>query len=161
MPLHIPADTTLQVQSNPDGTLTLRFDRKRPLDPETTPIEATEDADVTADVTADDVTTFTLKRHKTDVFSEKLTLPKSLVATQGNDARTVAIEQLFIARCEEQPGDEKIETHRKFYFTVSPQRDSVLSIAQALDKAPPVENVAWLPVGVNPIKTGRGAVSLI
>ena len=69
MPLHIPADTTLQVQSNPDGTLTLRFDRKRPLDPETTPIEATEDADVTADVTADDVTTFTLKRHTTDVFS--------------------------------------------------------------------------------------------
>ena len=28
-------------------------------------------------------------------------------------------------------------------------------------KAPPVENFAWLPVGVNPNKTGRGSVSLI
>ena len=28
-------------------------------------------------------------------------------------------------------------------------------------KAPPVENFAWLPVGVNSNKTGRGSVSLI
>ena len=29
------------------------------------------------------------------------------------------------------------------------------------DKAPPVENFAWLPVGVNSNTTGRGSVSLI
>ena len=136
MSIQIPADTTLRVQSSPDGSLILHFDRKRPLDPETTPIEATEDADVTADVTAvadDAATTFTLKRHKTDVFSEKMVLAKTLVALQGNDARTAAIERMFIARCEEQPGDELVETHRKLYFTVSPQRDNVLSIAQTLD----------------------------
>ena len=66
MSLHIPADTTLRVETNPDGSLTLHFDRKRPLEPETTSIEETdEDADVTADVTADAATTFTRKRHKT------------------------------------------------------------------------------------------------
>ena len=44
MSLHIPADTMLRVNTNPDGSLTLRFDsRKRPLDPEATAIEATED----------------------------------------------------------------------------------------------------------------------
>ena len=76
------------------------------------------------------MTTFTRKRHKGAVFDEKLTLAKTLVATQGNDARTAAIERMFIERCEEKPGDELIETHRKYFFTVSPQRDSVLSIAQ-------------------------------
>ena len=50
MPIQIPADTMLRVNTNPDGSLTLHFDRKRPLDPETTPIEAPETAD--ADVTA-------------------------------------------------------------------------------------------------------------
>ena len=110
------------------------FDRKRPLEPETTTIEATEDADVTGTV-ADDTatTTFTRKRHKTAVFDEKLTLAKTLVALQGNDARTAAIERMFVERCEEKPGDELIEAHRKYFFTISPQRDSVLSIAQALD----------------------------
>ena len=91
---------------------------------------------MTADVTAvadDAATTFTLKRHKGAVFDEKLTLAKTLVATQGNDARTAAIERMFIERCEEKPGDELIETHRKIFFTVSPQRDSVISIAQTLD----------------------------
>ena len=117
MSLHISADTTLQVQSNPDGTLTLRFDRKRPLEPATTAIEATEDADVTA-VADDAATTFTRKRHKTDVFSEKLTLAKTLVATQGND-RTAAIERMFIERCEEKPGDHLLEQHRKYFFTIS------------------------------------------
>ena len=117
MSLHIPADTALQVQSNPDGSLTLRFDRKRPLDPETTSIEETEDADVTADVTAvADNGAFTLKRHKTAVFDEKLALAKSLVATQGNDARTAAIESMFVERCEEKPGDGLIEGHRKYFF---------------------------------------------
>ena len=62
-----------------------------------------------------------------------MALAKTLVATQGNDARTAAIERMFIERCEEKPGDELIETHRKYFFTVSPQRDSVLSIAQTLD----------------------------
>ena len=137
MSLHIPAGTLLRVETHHDGSLTLRFDsRKRPLDPETTPIEETENADVTADVTAvadDAATTFTRKRHKTDVFSEKMALAKTLVATQGNDARTAAIERMFIERCEEKPGDELIETHRKYFFTVSPQRDSVISIAQVLD----------------------------
>ena len=42
MSIQIPADTTLRVETNPDGSLTLHFDRKRPLEPETTPIEATE-----------------------------------------------------------------------------------------------------------------------
>ena len=138
MSIQIPADTMLRVETHLDGSLTLHFDRKRPLGPETTPIEATEitDADVTA-VADDAVTTFTRKRHKGAVFDEKLTLAKTLVATQGNDARTAAIERMFIARCEEQPGDELIETHRKFYFTISPQRDSVLSIAQTLDSSFP------------------------
>ena len=68
MSIQIPADTTLRVNTNPDGSLTLHFDRKRPLDPETTPIEATEDADVTVAVADDAATTFTLKRHKTAVF---------------------------------------------------------------------------------------------
>ena len=40
---------------------------------------------------------------------------------------------MFVERCEEKPGDELIEAHRKYFFTVSPQRDSVLSIAQTLD----------------------------
>ena len=134
MSIQIPADTTLRVETNPDGSLTLHFDRKRPLEPETTAIEETEieDADVTA-VADDAATTFTLKRHKGAVFDEKLTLAKTLVATQGNDARTAAIERMFIERCEEKPGDELIETHRKYFFTVSPQRDSVISIAQTLD----------------------------
>ena len=88
---------------------------------------------MTGAVADDAVTTFTLKRHKGAVFDEKLTLAKTLVATQGNDARTAAIERMFIERCEEKPGDELIETHRKYFFTVSPQRDSVLSIAQDLD----------------------------
>ena len=44
MSLHIPADTTLRVETNPDGSLILHFDRKRALDPETTPIEAPETA---------------------------------------------------------------------------------------------------------------------
>ena len=91
------------------------------------------DADVTGAVADDAATTFTRKRHKTAVFDEKLALAKTLVATQGNDARTAAIERMFIERCEEKPGDELIETHRKYFFTVSPQRDSVLSIAQTLD----------------------------
>jgi len=140
MSIQIPADTTLRVDTNPDGSLTLHFDRKRPLETEATAIEATaieapETADV--DVTAVAATTFTLKRHKTTVFDEKLTLAKSLVATQGNAARTTAIERMFVARCEEQPGDDVIEGHRKFIFTISPQRDSVLSIAQALDPSFP------------------------
>ena len=133
MSIHIPADTTFRVEPHHDGSFTLRFDRKRPLEPETTTIEATEDADVTGAVADNDVTTFTRKRHKTAVFDEKLTLAKSLVATQGNDARTVAIERMFVERCEEKPGDDLIEAHRKYFFTISPQRDSVLSIAQALD----------------------------
>ena len=125
MSIQIPAGTLLRVETHHDGSLTLRFDRKRPLDPETTPIEETENADVTADVTAvadDAATTFTLKRHKTDVFSEKMALAKTLVALQGNDARTSAIERMFIARCEEQPGDHLLEQHRKYFFTISPQR---------------------------------------
>ena len=133
MSIQIPADTTLRVETNPDGSLTLHFDRKRPLEPETTAIEETEDADVTGTVADDAATTFTRKRHKDAVFDEKLALAKTLVALQGNDARTAAIERMFIERCEEQPGDELIETHRKYFFTVSPQRDSVLSIAQTLD----------------------------
>ena len=102
MSIQIPADTTLRVETNPDGTLTLHFDRKRPHEPETTAIEETEieDADVTA-VADDAATTFTRKRHKGAVFDEKLTLAKSLVALQGNDARTAAIESMFVARCEE------------------------------------------------------------
>ena len=75
MSLHIPAGTSLRVETHHDGSLTLRFDsRKRPLEPETTAIEETENADVTADVTAvadDAATTFTLKRHKTDVFERE------------------------------------------------------------------------------------------
>ena len=124
--LHIPAGTMLRVETHHDGSLTLRFDsRKRPLDPETTAIEATEDADVTADMTAgaDNDVAFTLKRHKTAVFDAKMALAKSLVALQGNDARTTAIERMFIARCEDQQGDDLIEGHRKFIFTLSPQRD--------------------------------------
>ena len=117
MSLHIPVGTMLRVETHLDGSLTLHFDRKRPHEPETTPIEATEitDADVTAvaDVTA---TTFTRKRHKGAVFDEKLTLAKTLVATQGNDARMTAIERMFIERCEEKPGDELIEAHRKHFF---------------------------------------------
>ena len=98
MSIQIPADTTLRMETNPDGSLTLHFDRKRPHEPETTAIEETEieDADVTA-VADDAVTTFTRKRHKTAVFDEKLTLAKSLVALQGNDARTAAIERMFVA----------------------------------------------------------------
>ena len=42
MSIQIPADTTLRLETNPDGTFILHFDRKRPLGPETTPIEATE-----------------------------------------------------------------------------------------------------------------------
>ena len=42
MSIQIPADTTLRVETHHDGSLTLRFDRKRPLEPETTPIEETE-----------------------------------------------------------------------------------------------------------------------
>ena len=110
MSIQIPADTTLRVETNTDGSLTLHFDRKRPLEPETTAIEETEieDADVTA-VADDAATTFTLKRHKTAVFDEKMALAKTLVATQGNDARTTAIERMFVERCEEKPGDELIE----------------------------------------------------
>ena len=138
MSLHIPSDTTLQVQSNPDGSLILHF-RKRPLETETTAIEATEVADADAATVADnDATTSTLKRHKGAVFDEKMTFAKSLVATQGNDARTTALERLFVARCEEKPGDDLIEAHRKYFFTVSSKRDSVLSIAQALDSSFPM-----------------------
>ena len=138
MSIQIPADTTLRMESNPDGSLTLHFDRKRPHEPETTAIEETEieDADVTA-VGDDAATTFTRKRHKGAVFDEKMALAKTLVATQGNGARTAAIERMFIERCEEKPGDELIETHRKYFFTVSPQRDSVISIAQVLDSTFP------------------------
>ena len=145
MSIHIPADTTLRVETNPDGSLTLHFDRKRPLDPETTPIEddrrRRRDADVTAVADND---AFTLKRHKTDVFSEKMALAKTLVALQGNDARTAAIERMFIERCEEKPGDDLIETHSKYFFTVSPQRDSVLSIAQTLDPTFPTVKMGKL-----------------
>ena len=141
MPIQIPADTTPRVETNPDGSLILHFDRKRTPDPETTSIETTEvaDVDVTADVTAvaDNDVTFTLKRHKTDVFDGKLALAKSLVATHGNDARTAAIERMFVGRCDEQPGDHLIEAHRKYFFTISHQRGSVLSIAQALDSPSP------------------------
>ena len=138
MSINIPAGTTFRVETNDDGSLTLHFNRKRPLETEATAIEATaieatEDADVTADVTAVAATTFTLKRHKGATFDGKLALAKSLVATQGNAARTTAIERMFVARCEEQPGDDVIEGVRKFFFTISPQRDSVISIAQALD----------------------------
>ena len=42
-------------------------------------------------------------------------------------------DQQLEARCEEQPGDHLLEQHRKYFFTLSPQRDSALSIAQALD----------------------------
>ena len=118
------------------GRSLLHFDRKRPLDPETTPIEATDGRDVTADVTAvadDAATTFTLKRHKTDVFDEKMALAKTLVALQGNDARTAAIERMFVAAMRGEARRRLIEDHRKYFFTVSPQRDSVLSIAQTLD----------------------------
>ena len=110
MSLHISADTTLRVDTNADGSLTLHFDRKRPLDPEAPPIEATED--VTGTVADDTATTFTRKRHKTAVFDEKMALAKTLVALQGNDARMTAIERMFVERCEEKPGDEKIETSR-------------------------------------------------
>ena len=116
MSLHIPVGTMLRVETHLDGSLTLHFDRKRPHEPETTAIEETEieDADVTA-VADDAVTTFTRKRHKGAVFDEKLTLAKTLVALQGND-RTAAIERMFIERCEEKPGDELIEAHRKHFF---------------------------------------------
>ena len=137
--LHIPAGTLLRVETHHDGSLTLRFDsRRRPLDPETTPNEAPEtaDADVTVTVADDVATTFTLKRQKNAVFDEKMALAKSLVATQGND-RTTAIERMFIARCDEQPDDGLVEGHRKFFFTLSPQRDSAMSIAQALDSTFP------------------------
>ena len=118
MSLHIPADTAVQVQSNPDGSITLHFDRKRPLEAETTSIEATEitDADVTVTVADDAATTFTLKRHKADVFDGKLTLAKSLVALQGNGTRTTALESMFVERCDEQPGDHLIVAHRKYFF---------------------------------------------
>ena len=117
MPIQIPADTALRVETNLDGSLILHFDRKRPLDPETTPIEAPEtaDADVTGTVADDAATTFTLKRHKTAVFDEKMALAKTLVALQGND-RTAAIERMFIERCEQKQGDDLIETHRKYFF---------------------------------------------
>ena len=106
----------LRVETRPGGSLILHFDRKRPLDRETTAIEETETADV--DVTAGDAaTTFTLKRHKTAVFDEKLVLAKSLVALQDNDARTAAIEHMFVARCDQQPGDDLIEAHRKYFFS--------------------------------------------
>ena len=59
MSIQIPADTTLRVETKNDGTLILHFDRKRPLETETTPIEETED--VTGAVADDAVTTFTLK----------------------------------------------------------------------------------------------------
>ena len=139
MPIHIPSDATLRVDANADGSLTLHF-RKRPLEAETTATEATEvaDADMTAAVADIDATTFTLKRHKTAVFDEKLTLAKSLVATQGNDAGTMALVRMFVARCEEKQGDDLLEAHRKFFFTISSQRGSVLSIAQMLDVAFPM-----------------------
>ena len=58
--INISADTTLRVNTHPDGSLTLHFDRKRPLEAETTSIETTEVAD--ADVTAvADNDAFTLK----------------------------------------------------------------------------------------------------
>ena len=40
---------------------------------------------------------------------------------------------MFVERCEEKPGDHLLEQHRKYFFTISPQRDSVISIAQTLD----------------------------
>ena len=138
MSIHIPADMTLRVDTNPDDSFTLRFDsRKRPLETEATAIEATSVADTDVTAGADNDVTFTLKRHKTAVFDEKMALAKSLVALQGNGARTTAIERMFIARCEDQQGNDLIEGHRKFIFTLSPQRDSVLSIAQTLDPAFP------------------------
>ena len=158
MSIQIPADTTLRVETKNDGTLTLHFDRKRPLKPDTTAIEETEieDADVTA-VADDAVTTFTRKRHKTAVFDEKMALAKTLVATQGNDARMTAIERMFVARCEEKPGDELIEGHRKHFFTISPQRDSVLSIAQTLDPTFPTIKMAKL-AGLKAINDKKLAV---
>ena len=95
MPLHISADTALRVDTNADGSLTLHFDRKRPLDTETTAIEETTDVDVTGTVADDTATPFALKRHKTGVFSEKMALAKTLVALQDNDARTAAIKRMF------------------------------------------------------------------
>ena len=60
---------------------------------------------------------------------------KTKTKTQGNDARAAAIERMFIARFEEQPGGHLPEQHRKYFFTISPQRGSVLSIARTLDPA--------------------------
>ena len=78
------------------------------------------------------------------MFDGKLTLAKSLVAIEGNEARTTALERMFIERCEKQPGDELIEQHRKFFFTISSQRDSVLSIAQTLDPSFPAVKLGKL-----------------
>ena len=84
MSMHISANTTLRVDTHADGSLTLHFDRKRPLETETVVIEATEiaDADVTA-VADNNATTFALKRHKGAVFDEKLALVPCQVA-RGN-----------------------------------------------------------------------------
>ena len=78
------------------------------------------------------------------MFDEKLALAKSLVAIEGNEARTDALERMFVARCEEQPGDELIEQHRKLFFTISSQRGSVLSIAQTLDPSFPTVKLGKL-----------------
>ena len=139
MSLNISPDTTIHLATNADGSITLRF--KQPLETETTTeltnteIANTADTAAAAAAAADNNTTatFALKRHKGAVFDEKLTLAKSLVAIEGNEARSTALERMFVARCEEQPGDDLIETHRKFFFTLSSQRGSVLSLAQTLD----------------------------
>ena len=137
MPLRISADTTLRVDTNHDGSLTLQFERKRPLEAETTSIEATEitDADVTADVTAGaDNDAFTLKRHKTSVFDEKMALAKSLVAPPGATTR----ERQLSSACSSHDARSSqaitfLNSTGDIFFTLSPRRGSVLSIAQALD----------------------------
>ena len=53
MSQHIPSDTTLRVDTNAGGSLTLHFDRKRPLETETTVTEATEIANTDAAAVAD------------------------------------------------------------------------------------------------------------
>ena len=135
MSIQIPADTTLRVDTNPDGSLTLHFDRKRPLDPETTPIEATEitDADVTGTVADDTRPRSRSNDTRPTCLARRWPSPRrswlSRATTRGRLLSSACSSQ----RCEEKPGDDLIETHRKYFFTVSPQRDSVLSIAQTLD----------------------------
>ena len=116
------------------NSITVHFDpAKRPLENDETQ-ETADDSSIYAAVSdAGDDTRVKGKMARKSPDDDQLTFARRLVAATEKPAE---LTHIFTERYALLPGDAHIEKHRKYIFQLSKGQNSVLSLAQEIDRPP-------------------------